>query len=163
MSIQPAGDPRSSESLGSKLKTGGVAPDADKLRVLLVHPVGSGRVGQIRYPGQQLIALPADHRLLRLGLRQLLLEPPQLGLSRSGPGGLPFDKRRLHSPECFRALGVPPPARVGRQQRIEVSAGAAPRQRSPVPVGLPPGSLEVNHPGESSGAARDAGGCTAGS
>ena len=57
-------------SRSSKPNLGLLAPGPDELRVLLVHAVGSGRVGQVRDPGQQLVALLAAARQLRLRLRR---------------------------------------------------------------------------------------------
>ena len=152
MSIQPRGEPSSVESRGSKPNCGLLAPGPDELRVLLVHAVGGGRVGQVRDPVQQLVALAAGRGLLGLGRGQLLLELAELlDLLRARRAAL--GRPLLRGPQRLGALGMRPPADVGRQQRVEVLLRAPPGESGPVPVGILPCSLEVNHGRESSRAA----------
>ena len=106
--------------------------------------VGGGRVGQVRDAREQAGTLPLGVRLLRLRLRQVVGQPPQLrALLRAGraaPGQL-----LLLGAQRLGLLGELTPPGVHREQRVEVGGSPAPVQRGPVTVRILPRSLEIYH------------------
>ena len=117
-------------------------------------PSAAVGIGQVRDPGQQLVALPRRRAQLVLRLVELVPQLPQLldllG-RRLAPGRAP-----LRRAQRLRPLGQRPPAGISGQQRVEVIRRAAPGQRGTVGLRILPGGLEVDHPRESSRAARGA-------
>ena len=125
-----------------------LAPGPDELRVLLVHAVRRGRVGQVRDPRQQVVAHLGGLGQLVLRLIELIAQLPELlDLLRSG---LALGRALLRGAQRLGALGQRSPAGVRGEQRIEVLGRAAPGQRGPEGVWILAGSLEVDHLRDSS-------------
>ena len=139
---------------GLKAEVWPLAPGPDQLRVVLVHSVSGGGIGQVRDLGQQRVPLACRFRLCVSGGLHFGCELAQFGkLVRAGRAALgPAGQSLLRRAQDLRALGLLAPLGVCCQQRIEILRCAAPGQRRPVAVRFLPRGLEIDHPSESSGA-----------
>src|SRR5216683_236095 len=128
-----------------------LAPGPEDQGVFLVHAVRSAWIGQVRYPRQDLVSELGGVGLLpqrRLDARGQILQLCEFLGARLAPGGL-----LLLGAQRLSVLGVPTPARVRREQLVEVLARPAPRQRGPEALRILPCRLKVNHLRDSSRAA----------